>query len=318
MDEKSVESRSQQTGSFLVAAAGQDAVDRRVAGDRDPQPPGASSHFPARFVHGDAGTRPDLADEILVGRFALLSQARQSLAQPAGCQGQAKGLVQNGRGFAQGNPQFFVKNGRQRQGFRTHLRGGRSQGVGGLAGITTLDSFAPFRAVAHLDMKTGHPCLAHDLGLILFLHVPVLHGTAATGAALWQRTLYFLIHDRGNRAMALTAVADSGLSTGASRIGLRLALGERRSLTLRRPSREIEFVLQPVALLPQFLFFLLDEFLFMPKLFVLSTQLLIFVFELFDSMTSGYAEQYYPALHNPNQGICPAPPLINYKNADSG
>src|SRR5206468_3087753 len=33
MDEKSVESRSQQTtGSFLVAAAGQDAVDRRVAG----------------------------------------------------------------------------------------------------------------------------------------------------------------------------------------------------------------------------------------------------------------------------------------------
>src|SRR5947199_938930 len=92
MDEKSVESRSQQTGSFLVAAAGQDAVDRRVAGDRDPQPPGVSSHFPARFVHGDAGTRPDLADEILVGRFALFSQARQSLAQPAGCQGQAKSL----------------------------------------------------------------------------------------------------------------------------------------------------------------------------------------------------------------------------------
>src|SRR5207253_10624884 len=82
-------------------------------------------------------------------------------------------------------------------------------------------------------------------------------------------TLYFLIHDRGTRAMALTAVADSGLSTGASRIGLRLALGERCSLTLRRPSREIEFVLQPVALLPKFLFFLLDEFLFMPKLFVL-------------------------------------------------
>src|SRR5207244_8919768 len=64
MDEKSVESRSQQTGSFLVAAAGQDAVDRRVAGDRDPQPPGVSSHFPARFVHGHAGTHPDLADEI--------------------------------------------------------------------------------------------------------------------------------------------------------------------------------------------------------------------------------------------------------------
>src|SRR5436853_7785901 len=96
-----------------------------------------------------------------------------------------------------------------------------------------------------------------------------------TGATLWQRNLYFLIHDRGNRAMALTAVADSGLSTGASRIGLRLALGERCSLTLRRPSREIEFVLQPVALLPQFLSFLLDEFLFMPTLFVLSTQLLI-------------------------------------------
>src|SRR5438046_7610651 len=124
-------------------------------------------------------------------------------------------------------------------------------------------------------MKTGHPCLAHDLGLILVLHVPALHGTAATGATLWQRNLYFLIHDRGNRAMALTAVADSGLSTGASRIGLRLALGERCSLTLRRPSREIEFVLQPVALLPKFLFFLLDEFLFMPKLFVLSTQLLM-------------------------------------------
>src|SRR5439155_1504661 len=218
---------------------------------------------------GHAGTHPDLADEILVGRFALFSQARQSLAQPAGCQGQAKSLVQNGRGFAQGNPQFFVQDGRQRQGFRTHLRGGRSQGVGGLAGITTLDSFATFRAVADLDMKTGHPCLAHDLGLILVLHVPALHGTAATGATLWQRNLYFLIHDRGNRAMALTAVADSGLSTGASRIGLRLALGERCSLTLRRPSREIEFVLQPVALLPKFLFFLLDEFLFMPKLFVL-------------------------------------------------
>src|SRR5207247_4977179 len=45
MDEKSVESRSQQTGSFLVAAAGQDAVDRRVAGDRDPQPPGCPPTF---------------------------------------------------------------------------------------------------------------------------------------------------------------------------------------------------------------------------------------------------------------------------------
>src|SRR5207249_11352213 len=105
---------------------------------------------------------------------SLFSQARQSLAQPAGCQGQAKSLVQNGRGFAQGHPQFFVQDGRQRQGFRTHLRGGRSQGVGGLAGITTLDSFATFRAVADLDMKTGHPCLAHDLGLILVLHVPAL------------------------------------------------------------------------------------------------------------------------------------------------
>src|SRR5438874_1117849 len=71
MDEKSVESRSQQTGSFLVAAAGQDAVDRRVAGDRDPQPPGMSSHFPARFVHGHAGTHPDLADEILVDRKSV-------------------------------------------------------------------------------------------------------------------------------------------------------------------------------------------------------------------------------------------------------
>ena len=121
-------------------------------------------------------------------------------------------------------------------------------------------------------------------------------------------------YETGNQAFSIRL----GFLTTRSRIGLRLALGERRSLTLRRPSREIEFVLQPVALLPQFLFFLLDEFLFMPKLFVLSTQLLIFVFELFDSMTSGYAEQYYPALHNPNQGICPAPPLINYKNADSG
>src|SRR5438132_3094651 len=92
MYEQSVESRSQQTGSFLVAAAAQDAVDRRVAGDRDPQPPGVSSHFPARFVHGHAGTHPDLADELLVGRFALFSQARQSLAQPAGCQGPATSL----------------------------------------------------------------------------------------------------------------------------------------------------------------------------------------------------------------------------------
>ena len=38
MDEKSVEFLSQQTGSFLVAAARQDAVDRRIAGDGDPEP----------------------------------------------------------------------------------------------------------------------------------------------------------------------------------------------------------------------------------------------------------------------------------------
>ena len=314
MDEKSVEFRSQQTGSLLVAAAGQDAVDRRVAGDCYPQPPGVPSYSPARFVHGDAGTRPDLADEVFVGRFALFSQARQRLAQPTGCQGQAKGLAENGGGFAQGNSEFFVECRRQRQGFRTHLRGGRSHGVGGLAGIATPDSFATFPAVADLDVKAGHPRLAYDLGLILVLYVPVLNCSAATGTTLWQGNWDFLIHLWGNRAVALTAVADSGLSTGASRIGLRLALGERRSLPLRRPSRDVEFVLQPVAFLPKFLFFLLDklllvlhEFLFTPKLFDLSPQLLIFVFKLFDSMTGSYAEQDHPAQHNLNQGICPAP-----------
>src|SRR5437879_7702943 len=87
MDEKSVESRSQQTGSFLVAAAGQDAVDRRVAGDRDPQPPGAASHFPARLVHGDAAPRPAFADETFVGRAALFSQARHDRPPPRAYRG---------------------------------------------------------------------------------------------------------------------------------------------------------------------------------------------------------------------------------------
>src|SRR5437870_3041324 len=307
MDEKSVESRSQQTGSFLVAAAGQDAVDRRVAGDRDPQPPGVSSHFPARFVHGDAGTHPDLADEILVGRFALFSQARQSLAQPAGCQGQAKSLVQNGRGFAQGHPQFFVQDGRQRQGFRTHLRGGRSQGVGGLAGITTLDSFATFRAVADLDMKTGHPCLAHDLGLILVLHVPALHGTRRNrGYALAKEPLF--PHPRsgesgdGPYGRSGLRAFDRGVSDRSSARPWRKVQPDASPPVARdrvRPSAgraPAEVSLFPSRRVP-----------FHAEAFRSPTQLLIFVFELFDSMTSSYAEQYHPAQHNSNQGICPAP-----------
>src|SRR5206468_67549 len=130
----------------------------------------------ATILNKELGMPLGKTTAVLDKAFGLtLTPGGLSQAQPAGCQGQAKSLVQNGRGFAQGHPQFFVQDGRQRQGFRTHLRGGRSQGVGGLAGITTLDSFATFRAVADLDMKTGHPCLAHDLGLILVLHVPALH-----------------------------------------------------------------------------------------------------------------------------------------------
>src|SRR2546429_7733558 len=63
---------------------------------------------------------------------------------------------------------------------RPPLRGGRSRGVGGLAGITPLDFFPTFRAFAALYIKTGPPCLAPDLGLILVPPVPAPHGTAAT------------------------------------------------------------------------------------------------------------------------------------------
>src|SRR5437868_2347557 len=211
MDEKSVESRSQQTGSFLVAAAGQDAVDRRVAGDRDPQPPGVSSHFPARFVHGHAGTHPDLADEILVGRFALFSQARQSLAQPAGSQWHRRN-----RGYALAKEPLFP-----------HPRSGESgDGPYGRSGLRAFD-----RGVS--DRSSARP---------------------------WRKV----------QPDASPPVARDRVRPSAGRAPAEVSLF---------PSRRVPFHAEA---------------------FRSPTQLLIFVFELFDSMTSSYAEQYHPAQHNSN------------------
>ena len=81
--------------------------------------------------------------------------------------------------------------------------------------------------------------------------------------------------------MALTAIFDSGLSAGAFRIDSRSPLEKGAAWRFTaRPARST-FVLQPVTLLPQSLFSLLDTFVF-PVDFLSPPQLLIFVFKLFE------------------------------------
>src|SRR3990172_12775898 len=83
VNEEPVEFRDRKAYGFIVTAARHNSIDGGVFGHRRPEPPEASAHSPARFVHGNTGTGANLADEILVGRFAFGSHAPQAFTQTA-------------------------------------------------------------------------------------------------------------------------------------------------------------------------------------------------------------------------------------------
>jgi hypothetical protein len=91
----------------------------------------------------------------------------------------------------------------------------------------------------------------HDLLLVLIGEALELKLTAAARAPVGQRNLDLLIHALGYPPARLGPVLLAALAPRPRRITLRLALGERRRLTLRRPARLLQQPTQPSVLRQQ-------------------------------------------------------------------
>jgi hypothetical protein len=137
-------------------------------------------------------------------------------------------------------------------GLRAYLRGGGSQGIGGLQEMPSLDASAALLAAADMDVELPMNGLAGDFDLELCLHVGFLERAAALGASLRQRGFQRFVDllGRGRLAMSFLAVACAGLTAGLLGVGLRRSLGEGSRLALAgtlgffqllRPGRHARF-----------------------------------------------------------------------------
>lgn len=87
MNDQSFKLRPRELNGLVVAPSRQDPIDGRAGGDCSPELPPMSPDFPIRLVHADdAGDCANLADKVVLGRFALRTYSCQGLAKPARCQ----------------------------------------------------------------------------------------------------------------------------------------------------------------------------------------------------------------------------------------
>jgi hypothetical protein len=113
--------RTEHRRGFLKAAAGLNAIDRRVRRRKGPQPLQSSRDLPAGFIWTDHWTAADPCTQRVICRGRLARRAMDGVHQAAARHGQPKELLQQGRDLAERQPELLVEDHHQRDHLRAEL-----------------------------------------------------------------------------------------------------------------------------------------------------------------------------------------------------
>ena len=227
-------------------------IDRRLRRRKGPQPLPVPIDFPAGFVGGDDGTAANGRTQRGIGRLGLPRRAVQGARDGTGRHREAEALVQKPGDLAMRQPELLVEDHHEGDGLRPELHGGGPQRVGGLQRMAALHPASTHRAAADPDSKAAYDRV-HDRQLFLILrgHAGRRHGAGAVGTRRRHRNGDYLIDARRWRSVTVAPMPGPASAPAAPRRRRRRALREGGGLAFACPTRQVEFVLQPVVLAAQ-------------------------------------------------------------------
>ena len=109
--------------------------------------------LPAGFIGRDDRTAADGRAQRLVGGLRLTRRAVGRMDQAAARDGEPEPVPQEIADLAEGEPELFIEDHRQRDGLRAELHGGRAQRVGRLQRMAALDAAVTPPALADRHAK---------------------------------------------------------------------------------------------------------------------------------------------------------------------
>jgi hypothetical protein len=254
-------------------AAGLNGVDGRFASDKGPEPLQVSVDAPARFIGRHDRTATHRRTQRGVGRLRLARGAVHRMHQAAARDRQPKAIAQQRDDFAVGQPETFIQEPGEGDGLRAELHGGGAEGIGGLPRMAPLHAPPTPRARPNVDAtRADDRALYRQLFLILRRDAHGLHRAVTLRTRPRQTRLVRLIDMRRRLPVRPRPIRGARFPSRPSRIADPGATRKRRSLTIDRAARGLEFLFQLVVFAPQPLPFGLRPPEIVAQLFILATQ----------------------------------------------
>jgi hypothetical protein len=214
--------------------AGSDQVGRRTLADEGPEPLKKSPDFPAGLVGVD---RRAFSNDHQNGAICVLAARggpQHDLRRTSSRKADPEGALEEASQLAVGQPQALDQMDRHGLGLWPDLACSSTQRIRGLEGVPPLDPTPTAFAPAHLDVEPTVDRPSRHFDLKLVLEFDELDVALAVGAGFRKRGPMDHLDRAWGLAEGLRPVLVARLSATLLRIGLRLPLGERSRLTLRR------------------------------------------------------------------------------------
>ena len=176
----------------------------------------------------------------------------QGARHRAGGDRQAEAIAQEPDDLAMRQPQLLVEDDDQGEGLRPELHGGGAQGIRRLQRVAPLHAPATRRAVTDPHVEAAHARHHHrQVFLILRRYARRRHGTGTVRTRGRHRDRDDLVDAPRRGPVPVAAVARPCSAPAASWLWRGRAFRERCRLPCARPTRQVEFVLQPLVLTAQ-------------------------------------------------------------------
>jgi hypothetical protein len=240
------------------SAAVADQVDGDLLRHEGPQPTQDPTNPPTRLVGIDDRALSHNEEKPLVQIAAACCCPQYDLGGPSPRQRDPEGYFEKPCDLAIGDADFVLELDYQGLGARTQLRSCCTQGLGGLKGMSALNSPAATHAVADVDVEFAPDHRAGDLGLELLLKLQELDLPPATGAAVGQRRIVDLVDPSRPLSECFSPILEPRLAARFLRIGYGVSLRERSRLALQLPLKGLDESPEVVVFLPESLVFLLE------------------------------------------------------------
>jgi hypothetical protein len=222
---------SQDTLGHLAAARRIDGIDGALGTDERMQPGELATQTPAGFVQdGPVGVGQRRA-QLGIDRFTALGGTQHGVGRTAAAQVDAEQTLQDTGYLAVRQAGLLVEFDHGGLGVGPELGCGRSQGIGSLQRMPTLDTALAMAAAANVDIELPPQRSPRNLDLILLIDSGLVKRTATVGAGVGKRRLVDLVDLLGRRPLRLATVIGSRLASRLLRLFLGLTLGKRSRLT---------------------------------------------------------------------------------------